>query len=201
MEKKDQIREVADDNLARVDNLIRVYEVHLLGTGRGRRPVSSSDVLRAAVVFLHATLEDFLRSVAEWKLPLASQDVLKDIPLVGQKGRAEKFYLGDLVKHRNKTIHRLFKESVSAYLEKSNYNNIGEVKHLLKSCSIGTENVSKYFNDLGKLMARRHHIVHRIDRNDRPGRGHHRAKPINHGYVHHWRGVVSSFITEVLNEI
>jgi len=201
LNKKDELRSTADDNLARVDNLINVYEVHLLGVGRGRRPVSSSDVLRGAVVFLHAALEDFLRTLAEWKLPLSGADVLKEIPLVGTRGRAEKFTLGDLVSHRGKHIGQLFKESVSSYLDKSNYNNVGELKKLLENCGIDPSNVSSHFSELGKLMARRHHIVHRVDRNDTPGRGHHRAKPINHGNLHHWRSVVSDFIDDVLNEI
>jgi len=199
--KKQQLRTTANDNLARVDSLINVYEVHLLGAGKGRRPVSSSDVLRGAVVFLHATLEDFLRTLAAWKLPLAGHDVLKEIPLVGTSGRAEKFTLGDLTHHRTKTINQLFKESVSSYLEKSNYNNIGELKRLLVNCGIDPNNVSSHFSEIGKLMSRRHHIVHRVDRNDNPGRGHHRAKPINHGNLHHWRKVVNNFINDVLNEI
>lgn len=187
--------------MARVDNLINVYQVHLLGAGKGRRPVASSDVLRGAVVFLHATLEDFLRTLAEWKLPQAGHDVLKDIPLIGTSGRAEKFTLGDLEPHRAKTINQLFKDSVSAYLEKSNYNNIGELKKLLESCGISTARVARHFNEIGRLMARRHHIVHRVDQNDNPGRGHHRAKPINHGNLHHWKRVVNDFIDDVLNEI
>jgi len=36
---------------------------------RARQPVTEVDLLRAAVVFLHATLEDALRSALEWKWP------------------------------------------------------------------------------------------------------------------------------------
>jgi hypothetical protein len=56
-------------NLERVDHLVALYDTAT--TGPGRRPVDKSDILRSAVVFLHATLEDFLRSLLEWKLPTA----------------------------------------------------------------------------------------------------------------------------------
>jgi hypothetical protein len=200
--KKDKLRSTADDNLARASNLVVMYEKHLLGTGKGRRPVSSSDILRASVVFLHASLEDFLRSLAEWKIPEGGQDTLNKIPLVGQeKGRAEKFFLGDLVRHKSKTVGQLFKESVINYLEKSNYNNVGEIKVLLEDVGIDPNTVSSNFNDIGRLMSRRHHIVHRVDRNDKPGRGHHRAMPINHGNVKAWIKVVDRFVNDVLNQI
>jgi hypothetical protein len=202
MSKKDQLKSTAADNLARARNLVAIYETHLLGTGKGRRPVSSSDILRAAVVFLHASLEDFLRNLAEWKIPQADAAVLNKIPLVGQSnGRAEKFYLGELSSHRSKTIDQLFKESVSAYLEKSNYNNIGELKTLLKDVGIDPNSVSSTYSDLAKVMSRRHHIVHRVDRNDTPGRGHHRAKPINHGKVKSMIHTVEKFIDDVLQQI
>ena len=50
-------------------------------------------------------------------------------------------------------------------------------------------------------MSRRHHIVHRVDRNNTPGQGHHQAKPINHGNVKAWIKVVDEFVDEVLNQI
>jgi hypothetical protein len=200
--KKDQLSAVAKDNLERASNLVEIYEKHLLGVGKGRRPVSSSDILRASVVFLHAALEDFLRNLAEWKFPKGGHDLLNKIPLVGQRnGRAEKFYLGELVKHKKKTVDQVLKESVSSYLERSNYNNVGELKTLLSDVGVDPTKVSSHFNELSKLMLRRHHIVHRVDRNDKPGRGHHRAKPINHGNVKAWIRRVDAFIKDVLNEI
>ena len=202
MNKKDDLRSAANDNLTRALNLVNIYEKYLLGAGKGRRPVASSDILRASVVFLHATLEDFLRTLAEWKIPQGNQEVLNKIPLLGQaNGRPEKFLLGELVRHKSKTVEQVFKESVTKYLEKSNYNNVGEVKSLLKDIGIDPNTVSVSFNELGKLMSRRHHIVHRVDRNDKPGRGNHKAKPINHGNVRVWVCVVEKFIDDVLKQI
>ena len=49
-------------NLQRVRKLVQVYR-DLAGPGSGRRPVETVDLLRSAVVFLHAALEDVLRTL------------------------------------------------------------------------------------------------------------------------------------------
>ena len=45
--------------------------------------IRAKDILRAAVVFLHATLEDFLRYVGETYLPASSEELLNRVALVG----------------------------------------------------------------------------------------------------------------------
>src|SRR5258706_3639980 len=92
-------------NIARAHNLVSIYKF-LGGSSPGRRSVGDTDVLRSAVVLIHASLEDFLRSLERAYLPKAGSTVLKEIPLkgVGRSGRAEKFSLGDLVEHRGKTV-------------------------------------------------------------------------------------------------
>ena len=90
-------------NIARVRNLTEIYRNHLMGRGRGRRDHSKTDVLRAAVVLLHAAMEDLLRSIAYWKLPSATPQTLAKIPLISS-APAVKFNLGDLSAHRGKTV-------------------------------------------------------------------------------------------------
>ena len=67
-------------NLSRVQNLVKLYETNLAGQGQGRRGHDNTDVLGAATVLLHSTLEDFVRSLAYWKLPVAGRDALDKIP-------------------------------------------------------------------------------------------------------------------------
>lgn len=59
-----QINDRFQENLTRVDHLLKIYEETAPGT-QGRQPVERTDLLRSAVVFLHASLEDFIRSLAE----------------------------------------------------------------------------------------------------------------------------------------
>ena len=106
---KTRLRTRFEQNLARVNTLVSLYTNELAGEGRGRRPVGSADILRASVVFLHATLEDFLRSLASWKLPLMGAEILNGIPLAGDE-RANKFPLGKLASFRDKTIQEVLTE-------------------------------------------------------------------------------------------
>ena len=94
---KSEIENRFNGNLDRVEYLVALYETG--SSGSGRRAVDTSDILRSAVVFLHATLEDFLRSLLEWKLPTAQASYLKDVPLVGKKPRST-FSLDDLALFR-----------------------------------------------------------------------------------------------------
>src|SRR5882724_1600829 len=99
-------------NLGRVSNLIALYE-RTSGRGKGRKAVHEADVLRAAVVFAHATLEDFIRSICAYFLPQADASVLDEIPLAGlnSAGRPEKFLLDRLTTHRVKSVDQVIRLS------------------------------------------------------------------------------------------
>src|SRR5688500_15919554 len=113
---KDKLQLTLSQNLFRVESLVRTYESHPGAKGRGRKSAELLDILRAAVVFLHASLEDVLRGVAAWKLPSASKEVLDEIPVVGLGASPRKILLGDLSQHRNKQIDDVISDSIEAYL-------------------------------------------------------------------------------------
>ena len=73
-------------NLKRVEDLVKIYE-DTKGEGGGRRDVSKTDVLRAAVVLLHATLENFLRDAALWKW--TTNPSLEIVNMVGFDGNRD----------------------------------------------------------------------------------------------------------------
>jgi hypothetical protein len=85
--------------LLRVVELIVVAKAGLHSNNLSDK-VTAEDILRAAVVLLHAHLEDFLRTVASALLPAGDESCLNAIPLAGVTGRPEKFFLGKLVHHR-----------------------------------------------------------------------------------------------------
>jgi acid stress-induced BolA-like protein IbaG/YrbA len=110
---KDEISRRFVVNLARVRGLITSYEQALPGV-QGRPTVATTDILRGAVVFLHASLEDLLRSILEWKLPsTAKPEHLDDVPLDGE--RLRKYTLGDVARHRGTTVDDLIDRSVKAW--------------------------------------------------------------------------------------
>ncbi|MDT9136239.1 hypothetical protein RSW15_24200, partial [Escherichia coli] len=83
-----------------------------------RKPANSLHILRATTVLTHATLEDYLRNLLQWRLPHQDTDKIENIPLVGTSaiGRPSKFNLGELVAHKNKRIDTVIKESIAEYL-------------------------------------------------------------------------------------
>ena len=198
----EKIRYNLQQNLARVENLVTTYETHPHAQGRGRKNAAVLDILRAAVVLLHATLEELLRSVAYWKLPMAQATVLNDIALVGFPQNSKKFLLGDLSPYRGKSVDDILTASVNAYLEKSNFNNRRDIISLLENVGIDVTKVNANFDDLQSLMERRHQIVHRADRQSKVvGRGDHEVRGIHKETVRTWAKAVNQFALALSNEL
>ena len=141
---------------------------------------TSEEILRAVVVLNHAYLEDFLRNVALWLLPIAGEETLNKVPLAGVAGRAGKFQLGKLAEHRGKKIDDVIQESVAAFMDRSTFNNVTEIMSFLESVNVklpsceevdspsraipGLPIDEEVLGLLDAMMKRRHHIVHRADK-------------------------------------
>ena len=200
MALKDSIQHRIDENLARVESLKKIY-VSIRGQGQGRRDASKADILRAAVVLLHASLEDFLRSLSRWKLPSeGTKQALDKIPFAGS-GRPEKVLLGYLAGYRGKTVDELIGESVDSYLDRSNYNNVTQIFSALKVIGVEIDLPKPIYTYLNDMIKRRHLIVHRADRDDTGGYGKHRVKSISAGTVEIWTDAVRNFSSLVLAEL
>jgi hypothetical protein len=61
--------------------------------------------------------------------------------------------------------------------------------------------VEPYRDSLGPMMKRRHWIVHRADRNELTGLGHHRTKSIDKGTVNGWLDAIRAFGDAVLERL
>jgi hypothetical protein len=188
------------DNLARVRGFVDLYE-RTAGAVAGRPSVQESDLLRAAVVFLHATFEDFLRSLATIRLPLAGAEILRLIPFAGGDGRRTTLTLGDLHAFRGRTVDDVLRESVEAHLDQTSYNNTDDLARHLIQIRLDPALMQPYAAHLAALMSRRHHVAHRFDRNESTGRGHQRARSIGRIAVAGWIEDVELFIGDVLRAV
>jgi hypothetical protein len=154
------------------------------------------DVLRAAVVFLHASVEEVMRVFAEIYLPISNEDVLDRVPLAGSIDslRAEKFFLGRLVQHRGKTVDQLIESSVREHLKRRTFSSVKEIVSFFESLGF---DIKKSRNmplaDIDRLMKRRHEIVHRADVQE----GKNSATPIDLRTVERWLRTVERFVTFV----
>ena len=184
-------------NLSRVQALIRLADHY--PNAPQELAIRAKDILRAAVVFLHATLEDFLRYVGETYLPASSEEVLNRVALLGTQEvlRPEKFFLGKLAQHRGKTVDQLITESVNAYLDRISFSDTMDISNLLEGAGIAVETVRPLYPKLSALMTRRHQIVHRADLVDVPG-GERKATPIDAATVTEWAAAVKEFFAHVM---
>lgn len=192
-----EIRDRFQANLSRVKNILAIYQSNT-GKKRGRRGIQETDLLRGAVVLLHASLEDVLRSLAEWKLPSASPGSLADIPLAGIK-RGTRIGLQELAMYRGRTVDEVISDSVKEHLERSSYNHPGEIKVVLERIGIDPRFGDAYSPELAAMMSRRHWIAHRADRNTLRGSGHHSVKSLAGVVVSRWIEAVEKFGLDLLS--
>jgi hypothetical protein len=189
------------DNTVRVRNLVVLYkwlETNQAGD-LGRWP----DLLRAAVVLLHASLEDLLRSLAEWKLPTAPAVSLDRIMLTGSARLKdkEKFGLVELADFRGQTVDAVIARSIEVHLERSSYNHPGEIDELLAKIEVDYKIEKPLRDALAAMMSRRHAIAHRADKDadETAGRGIPlRGRPIDPEAVNRWILAVEEFGAGVL---
>jgi hypothetical protein len=199
MEVRDEIKGRFQDNLGRVRRMIETYESSS-GAGKGRRSVRQTDLLRGAVVLLHASLEDLLRSLCEWKVPAASPDAFSEIPLLGTRGKT-RFGLAELAVFRGQTVEDVIRQSVLECLGKSSFSHPGEVKAVLQTLGVVSDSVGRHASALAAMMARRHWIAHRADRNPSTGPGHHSARSLASSTVGRWADVVERLGNDILSSI
>lgn len=194
------------ENLARAQGMVETYKFlyHLrdpMLEEKERVDGFLSDLLRSAVVLIHATLEDMLRSIASVLLPYSDEATLNVIPLVGTSGsgRAEKFFLGKLAAHREKSVLALIKESVDEHLLHATYNDTSQIATLLKSLDVALDKVQDGFPVLDALIKRRHQIVHRADRSQPTQDPQEKVQQISAETVEEWIAVATSFVAAILS--
>jgi hypothetical protein len=186
-------------NIERVKNLVGIYG-RVKSQGQGRKSVQDTDILRAAVVFLHASVEEVLRGIMREKLPDAEKIVLNDVPLLGTRkgGRPEKFYLGELKPFMGKKISQLIKESVNEYLGFITFNDTTEIMSRLESIKISYDDSEiNVLSSISEIIERRHNIVHQADNNPETKQGSFHALAINQSTLEGWIEAASKFIDKI----
>ena len=154
------------------------------------------DLLRAAVVFLHASVEELLRGLAVIYLPACDEEALNQVPLAGSADtlRAEKFFLGRLAKHRGKTVDDLIAESVKEHVSRRTFNDTADIVRLFGALKIEVDAEFKdKISKINDLIARRHQIVHRADITERKQK----PTPIDAKTVRGWLDSVHEFVAYV----
>jgi len=181
-------------NIERVNNLNELFRV--AKNTRKRPTIKEADILRASVVFLHSALEDYIRGILIDLLPLGDKTVLNGISLVGMDGRAEKFHLGALKDYENDTVKFLIKASVKEHMLRVSFNDTTELSSWLRKIHIDLSGFHQ-FDNINKMIQRRHKIVHEADTNPTTGRGNHSVTSININTVCAWLEAVQNLVNVI----
>lgn len=180
-------------------NIARLGRLLQLAKDLGESHEVHDDLIRSAVVFLHATVEDLLRTVAEIRLPLRPPGCLEQIPWLNTDG-ALKASLSTLANHRGRSVDDVIKECVHAHLARRSFNNTKDVVALLKQCGISKSGKAwdAMLKALSEITARRHQIVHRADLDPSTGKP---VAPISYNQAIAWTVGVIAFVMAVVEEV
>jgi hypothetical protein len=88
-------------------------------------------------------------------------------------------------------------DSIIRHLDRSTFNNPGDIQALLKSLDIDLAPLDRHRAQLGAMMARRHLIAHRFDQESSADSQGHTSKALAESVAVAWLAAVESFIMEV----
>jgi hypothetical protein len=188
-----------EGGLRRVRSLVALFD-RLVSAGPEVPETPTSDILRAAVVLLHAQVEEFVRYVAGQALPFAGKQALDRIPLIGTGRWPKRFLLGALTRHRGKPVESLLAESVQEHLAKRSFGSVGDIVAILGHSGIPGKGKRLRIRRalLASLIRRRHQIVHEGDvRRRRVPSLDLSLRGLSRGRVLQWLDAVEQFIEEV----
>ncbi|MDQ5977881.1 MAG: hypothetical protein QG602_853 [Verrucomicrobiota bacterium] len=192
-------------NSARVSSLIAMYNLLRSRDGekRGRSQIHRTDMLRAAIVLLHATLEDGLRSLLRFRIKRC-KETFDAIALAGinDHGRPEKFLLGELYRFQGKTVDEIWNTSLEAHLARQSFNDTADIAKAISQIGIDSNLLKPLLKPLSELVSRRHHIVHNADVNENKGKaGHQFTRSISRTEVAELNKTVMTFFSVIAMQI
>ena len=188
-----------DQNIARVDNLCNLFET--VKESKNRPTVKEGDILRAAVVFLHSALENYLRSViAEWLPKKGDKRAIDGISLPTSESRAEKFMLGALLDFSEQKVSDLISAAVQKHMSRISFNDYTDICSWLGKIEIDLS-AFKEQELINNMIKRRHKIVHETDAHQKGGQGNHYATSINMRTVKAWENATINLVNEVEKQI
>lgn len=156
------------DNYQRVQNLLTIYgklkeESADKPTIKFDEDVRLTDLLRASVVFLHGSEEDYIRTtLSNLFLSRADEKELASIALLDTSGRAEKFSFAQLSHFADYNVGELIAESINETLSKTSFNSYSEIHAWMRKIGVKLDSFSRQ-KQIDELIKRRHKIVHEVD--------------------------------------
>lgn len=185
---------VFGENMERSERLIMLYNA-LVQSEHVKGSVHSTDILRAAVVFMHAALEELIRSLIVAACASAPKAEIDKVPLFSPKRsrQAEKFLLGALIEYKHLTIEDLIQKSIEQHFRNQTFNNRADLMRAMEIIGANKKLADKMLPTLDSMLDRRHQIVHRVDRPKIEDDQWIRATSLSPRHVEKWAKTVREF--------
>ncbi len=138
-------------------------------------PVVADEILRASIVYVHASLEEAIRDIARRRIDLWPSELLDEVPLVPGKRANTKFHFHDLLAFSKKSVGETVYGAVNDWLNATSFTSIAGILKFLKGIGVDVKKVLAENSDLfgadanelmrpaSQLIKRRHQIVHSQD--------------------------------------
>lgn len=189
-----------DEGINRVSSLLALYEnLQKEGLARKSKEMRPTDILRAAIVLLHASEEDYFRNILVRWYPLkADQKAMSEISLAGSDGRVSKYSFDRFAQFSGKTVDEVIAQSVQEHFSKMSFNSYKDIDGRLKKINIQLDSFQRK-SDIDTLIKRRHKIVHEVDLIRDASTGKRRTNQIKSYQVRTWMECSMSLI-QVIDE-
>lgn len=194
-------KRIFDKNIERVQSICNLYSSLKEANKKNSKEYTLTDILRAAVVFLHSSFEEYFRKIITDLLPKkATNETLKQIPISLYAGvrTPNKIFLSDLSMYKNLSINEVVEESISKHMELKSFNSAEEIQMWLSKVMIDLSSFDK-FDIIDKAVKRRHKIVHEADTN-RTNDGE-RLTSIKSGDIKPWIEAYVELVSLIENQI
>jgi hypothetical protein len=135
--------------------------------------------------------------ISDYRLVLpeiGTENSLNGTPLAGLNKPHVTFSLGQLARHRGKTVEEVLVESVREEMGRTTYNSVGEIEAVLRKLDCKIEDHSESFPAIGRMIERRHDIVHRADRVKATDSDTYILQPIEASQVEKWMEASNVFM-------
>jgi RiboL-PSP-HEPN len=181
-------------NIERVNELITLYS-------ETKNEKHYKDVLRSAVVLLHASLEDLLREMIRIRATDDPTVLLDQLQFPNPKDASrnvENIKVSGLNMFRGKSVDELINICISNHLDRRSFNSKEDIIAALGPIGLQPNDYSTYYAEIDAAVKRRHKIVHESDRNSHGTDSHGKLIGIGAEGVSGWVDAVKEFGLKIL---
>ncbi|MGA2441429.1 MAG: HEPN domain-containing protein [Tepidisphaeraceae bacterium] len=189
-------------NIKRVENLLSLYDE----LAANKESNYANDILRSAVVLLHATLEDVLRGLLKWKKMRSNHKQLTDIQFYLDEKESKHITLSQLAAVEDKdfedmTIRAFIKDTIKRHYDRESFSNRRQINYALEALGLTPSAYAVPLNNIEPMTTRRHLIVHQSDRCEPVEGKHGKLTEIAKEDVEKWRQAVRTFLDDILSAL